>query len=295
MITMTAKTCRNASTPRLLDGYSIEMVPHTANLINDLSDILPPGTRVYLAHIEGTANTKMVETAAQVKKAGFDVMPHFPARLIADKTMLADWIARYQGQADVRQALVLAGGSATACGAFSDSMQLLETGLFDKAGFTHLHIAGHPEGSRDIDPDGAGRKVTAALRWKQEFSSRTNAQMGITTQFFFDATPVLNWAETLRDQGITLPIHLGVAGPTRLRMLIKYANACGVGPSLKALTAGKWDLRNIFLPYNPARVLSQIAAYKKTTPDCAISTIHFFPFGGIEATASWVRKNAPKL
>ena len=116
-------------------------------------------------------------------------MPHFPARIIRDEAMLGDWIARYQGEAGVSQALLLAGGVADPLGAFHSSMQLLETGLFDKAGFARLHVAGHPEGNRDIDPDGGDRAVMDALRWKQAFSERTDAKMAIATQFAFEAAP----------------------------------------------------------------------------------------------------------
>ncbi len=82
--------------------------------------------------------------------------------------MLADWIARYKGEAGVRQALLLGGGVATPAGDFDNSMQMIETGLFD--GFERLHVAGHPEGNKDIDPDGSDRMVMEALRWKQAFS-----------------------------------------------------------------------------------------------------------------------------
>jgi methylenetetrahydrofolate reductase (NADPH) len=273
----------------LLNGYSIEMVPHTAKRVENFAAILPAGTRVYLAYIEGTPITDMVATAARINEAGFDVMPHFPARLIADKSMLQDWIVRYQGEANVRQALLIAGGVEQARGAFSDTMQLLETGLFDEAGFQHLHVAGHPEGSLDIDPDGGDKNVMKALQWKQSFSNRTDAKMGITTQFIFDANPVVKWAEALQAAGISLPIHLGIAGPTQLRMLAKYAVACGVGSSLQVLRKRKFDLRKLFRPYTPIDVIAGISAYKRTAPNCAISSVHFFPFGGIEATTHWAK------
>jgi methylenetetrahydrofolate reductase (NADPH) len=104
-------------------------------------------------------------------------MPHFPARSIPDAATLADWIARYQGEAGVTQGLILAGGIPEARGDFRfSSMQLLETGLFDKAGFTRLHVAGHPEGNRDIDPEGGEANVMEALRWKAAFAERTDAR-----------------------------------------------------------------------------------------------------------------------
>ncbi len=74
------------------------------------ADILPAGTRVYVAHIEGTPIEDMVATARRLTDEGFPVMPHFPARGIRDRAQLADWIARYRGEAGIDQALLLAGG-----------------------------------------------------------------------------------------------------------------------------------------------------------------------------------------
>jgi methylenetetrahydrofolate reductase (NADPH) len=185
------------ATAAFLSGFSIEVMPRTAAKVADFREILPGGTRVYLAHIDGTPIEDMVATAGRLAGEGFEVMPHFPARIIHDKAMLADWIARYQGEAGVRSALLLAGGVSAPRGAFHSSMQLMETGLFDRAGFTRLHVAGHPEGNRDIDPDGGDRAVMEALQWKQAFSERTDADMAIVTQFAFEAEPIVAWADRL--------------------------------------------------------------------------------------------------
>ena len=93
-----------------LKNYSIEVMPRTAEKIIDFQSLLPAETRVYIAHIEGTPIDDMVATAKRLSADGFNVMPHFPARIIKDQATLADWIARYQGEAGVDQALLLAGG-----------------------------------------------------------------------------------------------------------------------------------------------------------------------------------------
>ncbi|MEH6775196.1 MAG: methylenetetrahydrofolate reductase, partial [Cereibacter changlensis] len=170
----------SAPVEALLKGYSIEVMPRTAEKVENFRDLLPEGTRVYVAHIEGTPIEDMVATAKRVASEGFPVMPHFPARIIRDKATLADWIARYKGEAGVTQALLLAGGVKQPVGDFHCSMQLMETGLFD--GFERLHVAGHPEGNKDIDPDGSDRLVMEALRWKQAFHERSDAKMAIATQ-----------------------------------------------------------------------------------------------------------------
>lgn len=273
-----------------LKGFSMEVMPRTAEKVEDFRDLLPEGTRVYIAHIEGTAIEDMVATAKRLSRDGFKVMPHFPARVIKDRAELADWVARYKGEAGVEQALLLGGGVAKPAGEFDNSMQLIETGLFD--GFTRLHIAGHPEGNRDIDPDGGDRNVMEALRWKQAFSERTDARMALATQFAFEAAPVIAWVERLQKEGIDLPVHIGVAGPAKLQTLIKFAIACGVGPSLKVLQKRAKDVSKLLLPFEPDELIADLAAHKAKNPGFGIEAVHFFPLGGIKTNATWTKDHA---
>ncbi|AXI54772.1 hypothetical protein SuNHUV7_33140 (plasmid) [Pseudoseohaeicola sp. NH-UV-7] len=274
-----------------LQDYSIEVMPRTAEKVENFRDLLPAGTRVYIAHIEGTPIDDMVATARRLSLDGFPVMPHFPARIIKDSATLADWIARYQGEAGVDQALVLAGGVEKPHGDFHSSMQLLEDGAFDRAGFKRLHVAGHPEGNRDIDPKGGSKNVDDALRWKQAFSEKTDAKMALATQFAFEAGPIIAWADSLKAAGIELPIHIGIAGPAKLQTLIKFAIACGVGPSLKVLQKRAKDVSKLLLPFEPNDVVAELAAHKAANPDFNITNVHFFPLGGIKTNANWAIEN----
>ena len=281
----------NPQVEAFLQNYSIEVMPRTAEKIENFRDLLPEGTRVYIAHIEGTPIEDMVATAKRLSDDGFAVMPHFPARIINDAKTLEDWIARYRGDAGVEQALLLAGGVDKPHGDFHSSMQLLENGAFDRAGFKRLHVAGHPEGNKDIDPDGSMKNVEEALAWKQKFSETTDAEMALATQFAFEAKPIIAWADALRDAGITIPIHIGIAGPAKLQTLIKFAITCGVGPSLKVLQKRAMDVTKLLLPYEPTDVLTELAAHKAVNPDFNITNVHFFPLGGIKTNAQWAIQN----
>lgn len=282
----------SAELANFLQGFSIEIMPRTAGKVDDFRALLPTGTRVYIAHIDGTPITEMVATARRLRAEGFEPMPHFPARLVPDAATLRDWVARYRGEADVRQGLILAGGAAQPAGAFHSSMQLLESGAFD--GFERLHVAGHPEGNKDIDPDGSDHMVMEALRWKQAFDARTDAKMALTTQFCFDAQPVIDWVNRLGAEGITLPVHIGVAGPAKLQTLIRFAVACGVGPSLKVLQKRAMDVTKLLLPYEPDSVLEGLAAHKAANPGFGIESVHFFPLGGIKANAEWTQRHGQR-
>ena len=271
----------------LLEGFSIEVMPRTAEKIEDFRAILPAGTRVYIAHIEGTPFEEMLRTAKRLAREGFPVMPHLPARLIRDEAMLADWIARYRGEAGVDQALLLAGGLSAPLGAFADSMALMRTGLFEKAGFRRIHVAGHPEGNRDIDPAGGEPNAMAALRWKQDWAKHAGVEMAVATQFCFEAAPVIEWAGRLREEGIDLPVHIGVAGPAKLQTLVRFAMTCGVGPSVRVLQRRAADVTKLMLPFTPEAFLADLAAHRAAHPDFAVRRVHFFPLGGIRATADF--------
>ena len=277
---------KDAALAAFLQGASIEVMPRTAEKVEDFRDLLPEGTRVYVAHIDGTEIGDMVATAARLRAEGMEPMPHFPARLIADRATLDDWVARYRGEADVRQGLILAGGVHDPVGDFTDSMQLLGSGAFD--GFERLHVAGHPEGNRDIDLDGSMKNVSDALEWKQKFSERTDAKMALATQFCFEAEPVIEWADAIRAAGVDLPVHIGVAGPAKLQTLIKFAIACGVGPSLRVLQKRATDVTKLLLPYEPTEFVAALARHKAATPNFNIVGAHIFPLGGIKTSAAWL-------
>ena len=274
-----------------LTDFSIEVMPRTAAKIESFKEILPKNTRVYIAHIEGVPIKEMVQTAKRISSEGFNVMPHFPARIIKDKSTLEEWINMYQVEAGINQALLLAGGVDKPHGTFESSMQLVETELFERYNFKNLHFAGHPEGNKDIDKDGSNKNVDEALLWKQKFNERSDIDIAITTQFCFEAESVIEWANSLTNNGINIPIHIGVAGPAKLQTLIKFSIACGVGPSLKVLQKRAKDVKKLLLPFDPNDFLETLAKHKKENPKFNISNIHFFPLGGIKTNASWI-KNA---
>ncbi|MEM7614728.1 MAG: methylenetetrahydrofolate reductase, partial [Pseudomonadota bacterium] len=85
----------SATVAEFTRGFSIEVMPRTAEKVEDFKALLPAGTRVYIAHIDGTPIEDMVATAKRLVDDGFPVMPHFPARIIADAATLETWIQRY--------------------------------------------------------------------------------------------------------------------------------------------------------------------------------------------------------
>ncbi len=276
----------------ILEDFSLEVMPRTLEKVDCLETLLPKGSRIYVAHIEGVEFQDMLAAAKRLSEAGYRVMPHFPARIISNVKILESWVERYAGEANVSEALLLAGSPTTPSGDLTDSMQLMQTGLFEKYQFKRLHVAGHPEGNTDIDPDGSGKKVREALAWKQAYADQCNTSMAVVTQFAFDAHAVVDWADLLMEEGIRMPVYVGLAGPTKLQTLIKFAIACGVGPSLKILQKRASDLTKLLMPYEPTEMLQDLSGLLSEGRAKNIAGIHFFPLGGINNTAAWLRQTA---
>ena len=281
---------KNEAIKNFLDGFSIEVTPRAAAKIDNFAELIPKGTLIYIAHIEGTPIDEMVATAKKINEQGFSPMPHFPARIIKDKNVLQDWISKYQNEANVKNGLLIAGGANKPYGEYDSSIQLIESELFDKADFQNLHIAGHPEGSMDIDPDGSTKNVDQALSWKNEFSKRTDAKMAITTQFSFDADSVIRWANNVKESGIDIPIHIGIAGPAKLQTLLRYSIECGVGASIKIIQKRAMDLTKLLLPYKPTNIITELATHKANNPSFNIEKVHFFPLGGIKQVSDFIKE-----
>ena len=273
---------------KLIKNFSIEVMPRTLEKLENIENLWSKNTRVYIAHLEGTTIEDMLVTAKRIKSANFIPMPHFPARIIKDNKVLEDWINRYS-EIGVNEALLLAGGVDRPLGNLSNSMELLSTGLFEKYGFERLHVAGHPEGNKDIDPNGSDINVMNALKWKQDYSKDTNAKISIATQFLFESKPVIDWANKILSNGITLPINVGIAGPAKLQTMIKFAIACGVGPSLRVLERRAKDITKLLFPFEPTNILTELADYKENNPNTNIEGIHFFPLGGIEKSSDFIK------
>ena len=77
--------------------------------------------------------------------------------------------------------LVIAEGIARPLGPFSDSLQILNSGLLEKHQIRKFGVAGHPEGSPDISKD----KLTTAITDKNHWAKNSDIEAYITTQFCF--------------------------------------------------------------------------------------------------------------
>ena len=266
-------------------GASTEITSHDDDSIAELAAILPPGTVVYVAHTPKATLAEVASTSIKLETAGLSACPHIVARRVVDARSLREAAGRLE-QAGVRRALVVAGDLATPAGPYSSSLEVLETGILAAAGFTSIGVAAHPEGHRAVD----AATLWDALRAKQAYAEREGLGMHLVTQFGFDATAICQWGRELGPQGVRLPVHVGMAGPAPLTKLVKYAMACGVGASLRGALRSMQSLRHIAgFATTPEAMLAELARDVATGPGRQLLHPHLFAFGGVIATARWLR------
>ncbi len=276
--------CDKRAIVDFLAGYSVETSPAAADRLDSFRDHLHPGTRVYIATLPGTGFEQVISTALRLRDEGMVPVPHLPARGITGPGQLARLLGELNGEAGVEDVLVIAGGLRSPVGTFDRTMKMLETGLFQQNGIRRIGVAGHPEGNPDIDPD----ELSVALAAKNAFAERSGIALHLVTQFCFDPKPVIAWDKAIQKAGNRLPIHIGIAGPATLKSLLNYARMCGIGPSARVLFRQGRNLARLGMVSAPDQVVTGLARYRATDPQCGIGRAHFYTFGGLRRTTRWL-------
>ena len=266
-----------------LDNYSIEVTPHTIVEIDSYPEYLSPGTTIYVAHPPNTSLDDVVQMATRLREFGYKPVPHLIARKLRSQAELDSALGQMH-DIGIDQILVVAGDLTQPLGPFGNTMELLQTGLLLQHGFKTVGIAGHPEGSRAIGPTMLHR----ALCEKARFAADTGLMMYIVTQFGFNAQAVIDWEAALSTNGIELPIHVGMAGLTSLKQLLRYAMRCGINASVRMLV-GKASAMSEHIKLTPVdELVPAFARHRLSHPDCQMIRAHFYALGGAERTARWM-------
>lgn len=271
-----------------LGRMSIEITPKQIEKLPLLTAKLAPGTAVFIALIDPSDVANQLQAAIALRAAGFDPIPHIPARFVADEADLAARISNLAKLAGVTSVLVLGGGAPTPIGKYDAAIQLLETGVFEANGITTIGIAGHPEGNPDITKIHGEAALLSALIEKQAWIKSKGLKGFIATQFLFDAGPLAFWAGQLREAGIDLPIRVGVPGPASIKTLVKYAAMCGVGNSARFIRKQAMNITKLLSVSAPDEFADQLATLHFDKPELNIHSPHMYPFGGFDKLFEWL-------
>ncbi len=264
---------------------TVEVTPGGAAKIESFREILRDGTTVYVTFLPGSDFADTVKTVRRLRDQGMNPVPHFAARSIPTKSFLEDNLKMLQDEVAVEEALLIGGGVDNPVGEFHSSMQVLETGMFEKYGIKKLGLAGHPEGSPDIP----AAEISRAIREKNAFSKNTDMSLYLATQFCFESAPIMAWDKKIREEDDNeLPIHIGIPGLATIKTLIKHAQHCGIGASMRVLTRQAANIAKLMTVRQPNKLVLELAEAIQNDPDCLIRQCHLYPLGGLKKSAAWL-------
>ena len=121
----------------------------------------------------------------------------------------------------MRHVLIISGDRGDSAGPFKASLEIIESGILQQHGITHVSIAGHPDGHPVVADDVMHRALLAKI----EAAEQSGLTADIVTQFGFDAQAIARWIMKMRDLGIECPVRIGLAGPTNLTTLAEIRAA----------------------------------------------------------------------
>jgi len=241
---------------------------------------LPEGAKVTVtcSPTQGIESTLLF--GEELLARGFRIVPHIAARLVADRAHLEE-IVRRLDDLGVREVFVIGGDAKKPVGPFSGAFELLSAMADSGHDFEHVGVGGYPEGHPIID-DGTLRR---ALLDKRPFATY------VVSQMCFDPGAILDWVADIRQQGIGLPVYIGLPGVVERKKLLQISLKIGVGDSARFLTKHTNLVKRFLKPggYSPDELVKELAPYVGDQ-DYKIAGFHIYTFNQVENTEKWRRR-----
>lgn len=269
----------------LLTDFSLEMTGRDVPALHDAAPRIPPGTRVNVTFLAHEDPAMRLAAARAVREHGFVPVPHISARRLRSHGELEEFLADLAEAGAAEQVLVVGGDPGAPEGPYEDSLAVIRTGVLQRHGVRGVGISGYPEGHPAVDDD----VLWSALVAKTEALREQGLEPTVITQFGFDTRPVLAWLAEARRRGVDVPVRIGVPGPAGARRLLGYARRFGVATSAGIVQKYGLSLTHLLGTAGPDRFLRDLAeGYDAGVHGPVL--LHFYTFGGLGATAAWIRE-----
>ncbi len=264
-----------------LEGMSFEVFP--SSKLGEQARALPPGARVSVTCSPKSGIASTLSAAVTLLPHGHRVVPHLAARMVGadvDLTSITKWLSGH----GVREVLVIGGDASPPRGPYEDARSCIEALVSSGVALDGVGLGGYPDGHALIP----AQKLTEALLEKQELLDRAGLPGWVSTQMCFDPDKIRKWIGDLRNEGLHLPIHLGVPGAVDKTKLLSMGMRLGIGASLRFLRGNRASISRLVAPggYDPMQLLAPLASEFDAL---GIDRLHIFTFNQVAATAAWQR------
>lgn len=204
-------------TPRI----TFEIFP--ASLVELKTQHLPAKARVAIAcphNLDGIYQT--LDLAQKLSSNNFQLIPHLSARTIKNKKHLKQ-ILKHKTLQQTQEIFVI-GGDPDLVGPYGSSLELLTEIFSFEQSFGEIGIAGYPEGHPKI----SDQTLWQTLKDKQNLAKKLGIKMYIVSQICFSPQIIIDWIKKLRQNGITLPVEIGIVGPVNLEKIANLTQKFGI-------------------------------------------------------------------
>lgn len=268
----------------ILREPSLEMTGKDIPGLLEAATSIPSETRVNVTYLGNEDLPTRVAASRAVAQNGFTPVPHISARRLQSERELAEFLAALQAAGATDSVFAVAGDPSSPLGPYEDALALIESGMLQRFGVRHVSISGYPEGHPQI----SDAKLWQALERKIGALSERGLNATILTQFLFDADAAVSWIEAVRARGFDTPVRIGVPGPAGVKRLLSYAKRFGISSSAGIAQKYGFSLTNLLGTAGPDRFITDLASKLDPAVHGQVQ-LHFYTFGGLAATAGWIR------
>lgn len=202
------------------------------------------------------------------------VNPHISARLIESSAQVKDILTRVK-DLGMKEIFIVGGDSQEAAGPFKSSYDLLMAFRELDTDF-RFGITAYPEGHPSIPNE----VLAEDLRKKAAHANF------MSTQLCFEASTIKTWLESVRSEGIDIPIQVGVAGVIDMMKLMKISTRIGVGDSIRYFSKHAGTVIKLMTGYKPSDLLDDLSPLFNN-PFYNIEALHIYTFNNLEKTELW--------
>jgi methylenetetrahydrofolate reductase (NADPH) len=233
-----------------------------------VAEHVPTSVKVTVTSSERRGLDATLALTTELAGVGYEVVPHLAARLVLDRPHLTG-ILRRLDDAGVRDVFVIAGDPKEPRGTYPDALSLLLAMRELGHGFAHIGFVGYPEPHPFLSDDVLAR----ALRDKAQYATY------IVTQICFEPRPIDDWVSRLREDGVTLPVHVGVPGAVDHERLRRIVQRLGLPAPAEPPDGSE--------TYTPDALVDGLQSFDD--PGAGIGGLHVYTFNELARTEAWRR------
>jgi methylenetetrahydrofolate reductase (NADPH) len=269
-----------AAVRSLVGDADIEIIPLRS--ADERLRYVPEGETITVTTSARVGLDRTLEFAGKAARAGFNVVPHLAARQLTGEEELRRFTGRL-GELGITRLYLIAGDATPPAGPYDSSLQILQALRHIDHGLSRIGVACYPEGHPKISDAALFEALTA----KQPYAAY------MVSQLCFNPQTLVRWLRRVRANGITLPLHLGLAAPMQVTRLIKLGPQIGVGTSVRYLSKQHGFIGNVLKggAYQPESLLEEMGGALRE-PELRIEGLHLFSFNQVEETVEWRQRIA---